>query len=93
MLLLTPVEWEEHEGRDRRKWRMSGAEKSVRHRNKGVGRIPELRGTGERGGMKCKLQERVGSGEKKLSIRYKRCFESSSTWHFFQTIFGHFFKF
>lgn len=27
LLLLTPVEWEEPEGRDRRKWRMSGAEK------------------------------------------------------------------
>lgn len=41
LLLLTPVEWEEPEGRDRRKWRMSGAEKSVRHRKEGVGRIPE----------------------------------------------------
>lgn len=49
MLLLTPVEWEEHEGHGSRKWRMSGAGKSARHRNKGVGRIPELRGTGEKG--------------------------------------------
>lgn len=74
--------WSRQSGRstngmcDRRKWRMSGTEKGAkcqRHREEGGGTYlwikKEERGKG--GGKKCKLQERVGSGEKMPGGHYR----------------------
>lgn len=61
LLLLTPVEWVEPEGRERRKWRMSGAEK----RKKGWDILNNKEEQGKGGGKKYLLQEWVRPGDKK----------------------------
>lgn len=81
LLLLTPVEWEEAEGRVRRKWRMSGAEKK---KKKGWDVLLNKEEQGKGGGKKYLLQEWVRSGDKKPREQND---VSRVPQHFLQTVF------